>query len=110
MKPDHWKWNFTSDRKFTVKKLSTIIDDNTIALNNFEQETIRNNLVPKKLEVFVWLALKKRLSVRMELDKRGIDLHSVRCPICDDGLESMEHSLIFYSPIFGVLLRLRTQT
>ncbi|XP_071695310.1 uncharacterized protein [Rutidosis leptorrhynchoides] len=29
-----------------------------------------------------------------ELDKRGVDLHSLRCPLCDDGLESVEHSLL----------------
>ncbi|XP_071702815.1 uncharacterized protein [Rutidosis leptorrhynchoides] len=29
----------------------------------------------------------------MELDKRGIDLHSVRCPICDNDTESVDHSL-----------------
>ncbi|XP_071687221.1 uncharacterized protein [Rutidosis leptorrhynchoides] len=35
-----------------------------------------------------------RIPVRVELDKRGIDLHSVRCPVCDDDLESVDHSLI----------------
>ncbi|XP_071707958.1 uncharacterized protein [Rutidosis leptorrhynchoides] len=56
---------------------------------------MRNKLVPKKLEIFVWRVCKKRLPVKVELDKRGIDLHSVRCPLCDDGLETVEHSLIF---------------
>ncbi|XP_071700638.1 uncharacterized protein [Rutidosis leptorrhynchoides] len=36
-----------------------------------------------------------QLPVRVELDKRGVDLHSVRCPLCDDGLESVDHSFIF---------------
>ncbi|XP_071739750.1 uncharacterized protein [Rutidosis leptorrhynchoides] len=38
---------------------------------------------------------KKRLPVRIELDKRGIDLHSVCFPLCDDDLESMDHTLTF---------------
>ncbi|XP_071709258.1 uncharacterized protein [Rutidosis leptorrhynchoides] len=37
----------------------------------------------------------QRLPVRTKLDKRGIDLHSVRCPLCDDDIESSEHTLIF---------------
>ncbi|XP_071713532.1 uncharacterized protein [Rutidosis leptorrhynchoides] len=57
--------------------------------------TMRNYLVPKKVEVFVWGATQKRLPTRTELDKRGIDLHSIRCPICDDGLESVDHTLLF---------------
>ncbi|XP_071727743.1 uncharacterized protein [Rutidosis leptorrhynchoides] len=49
----------------------------------------------KKLEVFVWRAIKRRIPVRCELDKRGIDLHSSICPLYDDGLETVDHSLIF---------------
>ncbi|XP_071704877.1 uncharacterized protein [Rutidosis leptorrhynchoides] len=31
--------------------------------------------------------------IRIELDKRGVDLHSVRCPLCDNDPESVEHAL-----------------
>ncbi|XP_071712477.1 uncharacterized protein [Rutidosis leptorrhynchoides] len=56
--------------------------------------TIRNTLVPKKVELFVWRARKGRLPTLPELDKRRIDLNSVRCPICDGDIESLDHSLI----------------
>ncbi|XP_071688855.1 uncharacterized protein [Rutidosis leptorrhynchoides] len=62
---------------------------------NHSEETIWNSLVPKKIELFAWRAFQKRIPVRMELDKRGIDLHSVRCPLCDDDLETVDHVLIF---------------
>ncbi|XP_071739199.1 uncharacterized protein [Rutidosis leptorrhynchoides] len=55
--------------------------------------TQKNNLIPKKVGVFVWRAKRKRLPVLVELDKRGVDLNSVRCPLCDDTLESVEHTL-----------------
>ncbi|GJS57295.1 ribonuclease H-like domain-containing protein [Tanacetum coccineum] len=35
-----------------------------------------------KVNIFMWRALKGRLPVREELDKRGIDLDSVLCPSC----------------------------
>ncbi|XP_071729175.1 uncharacterized protein [Rutidosis leptorrhynchoides] len=35
------------------------------------------------------------MPVRVELDKRVIDLHSLLCPLCDDDIETVEHSLIF---------------
>ncbi|XP_071705241.1 uncharacterized protein [Rutidosis leptorrhynchoides] len=38
-------------------------------------------------------ARRRRIPVLEELVKRGIDLHTVRCPLCDGGVESVEHSL-----------------
>ncbi|XP_071694541.1 uncharacterized protein [Rutidosis leptorrhynchoides] len=78
---------------FTVKKLSSLLDKNILGNGN-TPITLRNNLVPKKVEIFVWRSMRGRLPVRLELDKRGIDLHSVRCPVCDDNLESVDHTLI----------------
>ncbi|XP_071713202.1 uncharacterized protein [Rutidosis leptorrhynchoides] len=92
---DKWSWTLASNGKFTVKRLSIIIEEQDVANTGPVQGTILNSLVPKKLEIFVWRVQKKRLPVRVELDKRGIDLHSVRCPMCDDSLKSVEHSIIF---------------
>ncbi|XP_071704165.1 uncharacterized protein [Rutidosis leptorrhynchoides] len=94
-KKDSWKWSLASNGLITVKKLSSIIDARILGIsNNNGEATCRNGLVPKKVELFVWHSLLNRLPVRLELDNRGIDLHSVRCPICDDGLESDDHSII----------------
>ncbi|XP_071714996.1 uncharacterized protein [Rutidosis leptorrhynchoides] len=35
-----------------------------------------------------------RLPVRVELDKRGIDMDSIRCHVCNDDIESVEHILL----------------
>ncbi|XP_071718792.1 uncharacterized protein [Rutidosis leptorrhynchoides] len=89
-----WEWSLANNEIFTVDGLSSLIDDKLLKVSSqSSHKTLRNNLVPKKLEIFVWRVLKKRFPVRVELDKRGIDLHSVRCPICDNDLESVEHSL-----------------
>ncbi|XP_071728580.1 uncharacterized protein [Rutidosis leptorrhynchoides] len=53
-----------------------------------------NPFVPKKVGIFIWRAKKNRLPVRVELDRKGIDLHSTRCPVCDDDIETLHHSLI----------------
>ncbi|XP_071699365.1 uncharacterized protein [Rutidosis leptorrhynchoides] len=104
-----WKWTLASNGLFTVKTLSKLIDSEVLdsgALST--QETLRNNLVPKKIEVFIWRVLKKRLPVRIELHKRAIDLHSIRCPVCDDGLESVDHALVdckFSSDVWSRVLK-----
>ncbi|XP_071689055.1 uncharacterized protein [Rutidosis leptorrhynchoides] len=101
-KPDSWRWSMSGNGIFMVKKLSFEIDLKTTGLTNGIFETMRNNYVPKKVEVFIWRAVKKRLPVLIELDKRGVNLNSVRCPICDDDLETVDHSLIFCKHVYDV--------
>ncbi|XP_071689069.1 uncharacterized protein [Rutidosis leptorrhynchoides] len=63
---------------------------------------LRNYLVPLKVELFIWRTRHKRLPTRVELDKCRIDLGTVRCPVCDNGLESVDHSIILCSFAFDV--------
>ncbi|XP_071727951.1 uncharacterized protein [Rutidosis leptorrhynchoides] len=65
------------------------------AVQTSRHATIRNNLVPLKIVIFIWRVLKRRIPVCTEIDKRGIDLDSVRCPLCDDDVESIDHALFF---------------
>ncbi|XP_071714500.1 uncharacterized protein [Rutidosis leptorrhynchoides] len=75
--------------------------------NSTYLETFKNNLVPKKVEVFVWRATKERLPVLSELDKRRIDLHSVICPLCDSNTESVSHSLLTCDKVRDVWEKVR---
>ncbi|XP_071740650.1 uncharacterized protein [Rutidosis leptorrhynchoides] len=98
-----WNWvrapsgRTESNNLFTVKDLSSLIDEKLLASIPFAPAVMQNRLVPKKVEIFVWRLVKKRLPVRVEFDKRGIDLHSVRCPLCDDDLKTIDHTFIFCS-------------
>ncbi|XP_071741318.1 uncharacterized protein [Rutidosis leptorrhynchoides] len=91
---EKWKWDLANDEVFTIKKLSSLIDKPILGNPIGSKKTLRNNLIPKKIEIFAWRTLKRRIPVRIELDKRGINLHSVRCPVCDDDLESVNHSIV----------------
>ncbi|XP_071708247.1 uncharacterized protein [Rutidosis leptorrhynchoides] len=92
-KKDCWSWNLNSKGIYTVKDCSVLVDKVILprAVNSIE--SLRNGLVSKKVEVFIWRARLGRIPVRFELDKRGIDLNSVRCPICDGDIETVEHIL-----------------
>ncbi|XP_071695798.1 uncharacterized protein [Rutidosis leptorrhynchoides] len=94
---DSCRWSLSSDGMFKVKILATEIGHKILPTSSPHQSTLRNSLVPEKFELFVWRALLRRLPVRSELEKRGIDLHSLLCPICDDVVEFVDHSLIFCS-------------
>ncbi|XP_071687593.1 uncharacterized protein [Rutidosis leptorrhynchoides] len=75
--------------------MSKMIDDRLLQSYVSASETMNNNLVPKSLGIFAWRIKKKRIPVRVKLDKRGLDLNTIRCPVCDDSLETVEHSMIF---------------
>ncbi|XP_071708947.1 uncharacterized protein [Rutidosis leptorrhynchoides] len=92
---DEWSWMMSSNGRFTAKKLQCLIEEIYLTDGRGGRETMRNSLVPKKVEIFIWRVLHKRIPVLIELDKRGVDLHSVRCPICDNDVETIKHSLIF---------------
>ncbi|XP_071688723.1 uncharacterized protein [Rutidosis leptorrhynchoides] len=91
---DSWRWNGSNNGLFTTKSPTSLIDSKTIRAGPNAKETLRNNVVPKKVEIFIWRARRERIPARVELDKRGVDLHSVRCPLCDDDIESVVHSLL----------------
>ncbi|XP_071713621.1 uncharacterized protein [Rutidosis leptorrhynchoides] len=92
-KEDCWSWNLNSKGIYMVKDCSVLVDKVILprAVNSIE--SLQNGLVLKKVEVFIWRARLGRVPVRFELDKRGIDLNNVRCPICDGDIETVEHIL-----------------
>ena len=91
---DRWKWTIHEDGVFTVKDLTKMVEERTLRIEIGGQETLWSKLVPKKVNIFVWRALKGRIPVREELDKRGIDLDTTLCPCCDSVVESCVHSLV----------------
>ncbi|XP_071728620.1 uncharacterized protein [Rutidosis leptorrhynchoides] len=57
-------------------------------------ETLRNKSLPQKINIFIWRAIKCKIRTRSELDKRGIDLNTLLCPLCDTEVEIVDHILI----------------
>ncbi|GJT07066.1 RNA-directed DNA polymerase, eukaryota, reverse transcriptase zinc-binding domain protein [Tanacetum coccineum] len=52
-----------------------------------------NQIIPKKVNIFVWRASRDRLPSRWNLSRRGIEVNSLNCPICDAGTETSFHTL-----------------
>ena len=91
---DRWEWRLDNNGEFTVRDLTALVEGKILRVENDTQETLWNKWLPKKVNIFVWRALKGRLPVREELDKRGIDLDSLLCPCCDSVVETCTHSLV----------------
>nr|GEX50533.1 RNA-directed DNA polymerase, eukaryota, reverse transcriptase zinc-binding domain protein [Tanacetum cinerariifolium] len=55
---DKWRWLLDEDGEFKVKMLTRLIEDKCLCLESDGQETTWNKLVPKKVNIFIWRALK----------------------------------------------------
>ncbi|XP_071688628.1 uncharacterized protein [Rutidosis leptorrhynchoides] len=93
VKADQWVWRLCGSDRFSTHSLSNLLMSKCYPTNSSNIVTQKNAFVPKKVGVFVWRARRERLPVLLELDKRGIDLHSILCPICGDIVESVENAL-----------------
>ncbi|GJV44463.1 reverse transcriptase domain, reverse transcriptase zinc-binding domain protein [Tanacetum coccineum] len=63
--PDSWRWSLHPSGQFSLSALRAIIDS-------------------KLLGAF-------RLPTRANIDKRGIDIHSILCPFCEEQIEDEDH-------------------
>ncbi|XP_071705065.1 uncharacterized protein [Rutidosis leptorrhynchoides] len=90
---DDWKWTLMPSGRFHTSDLTSLLNSRLLPSCSSTSETLINKMVPHKLGIFVWRARLQRLPVLMELDKRGVDLDSVRCPICNNDVETIEHTL-----------------
>ena len=91
---DTWTWSFGTPT-FTVKCTREQIDQCTLPNGGFK--TRWNRFLPKKINIFIWRVLRDRLPTRWNLSRKGIDMDSLSCPICDYGIETTNQS-------FSVLL------
>ncbi|GKB68686.1 RNA-directed DNA polymerase, eukaryota, reverse transcriptase zinc-binding domain protein [Tanacetum coccineum] len=50
-----------------------------------------NRAIPIKANVFLWRLALNKLPSRVNLEKKGIDVDSLLCPICNDDVETVNH-------------------
>ncbi|GJZ60497.1 probable L-type lectin-domain containing receptor kinase S.5 [Tanacetum coccineum] len=53
-----------------------------------------NRALPSKININTWRVSNRRLPTRINLDCRSVELDSVRCPMCDEDLETEDHIFV----------------
>lgn len=89
---DRWSWNLKGSGCFSVKSLRRLLDSNLLCQQG--RSTPWNKYVPSKVNILRWKAVKGRLPTSENLNKRGVDLHSLLCPVCDNIVETEDHMLV----------------
>nr|GEX32936.1 RNA-directed DNA polymerase, eukaryota, reverse transcriptase zinc-binding domain protein [Tanacetum cinerariifolium] len=89
---DSWEFTQGSMRIFSVNFMRKTISNTSV--DPTSQQTRWNKLLPSKVNILAWLIANKRLSTKDNLDKCGIDLDSVLCPMCNNDIKTESHILV----------------
>ncbi|GJS07785.1 RNA-directed DNA polymerase, eukaryota [Tanacetum coccineum] len=99
---DRWKWDLESSGDFSVASVRKIIDDKS--LSDVDSKTRWIKYVPIKVNVHTWKVKTDSLPTRFNVSRRGIDIDSIMCVICDNGVETSIH-LFFYCFMIRQIVR-----
>ncbi|GJZ27081.1 RNA-directed DNA polymerase, eukaryota, reverse transcriptase zinc-binding domain protein [Tanacetum coccineum] len=72
-------WGLSHDGSFTVGDTRKHIDD--VILPTLSMATIWCNILPRKVNIFIWRMRLDRLPHRLNLSRRGLDTQSIDCPV-----------------------------
>ncbi|XP_071695782.1 uncharacterized protein [Rutidosis leptorrhynchoides] len=93
-RPDSWKCSLDTSGIYTSAALSNLINKLKYGTNSRNLSLPQNKFVPQKIFIFSWRAVQQKIPVRSELDKKGIDLHTILCPLCEHQIETIDHALL----------------
>ncbi|GKC39288.1 RNA-directed DNA polymerase, eukaryota, partial [Tanacetum coccineum] len=88
---DKWVWDLNGDGEFRVKDVHTLLDETFLPKADIPTRWIKT--IPIKVNIFAWKASLVRLPTRYNLNRRGVEVSSLSCPICNSTHEDTDHLL-----------------
>ncbi|GJU64009.1 RNA-directed DNA polymerase, eukaryota, reverse transcriptase zinc-binding domain protein [Tanacetum coccineum] len=95
---DRYDFTLHHSNIYFVSVMRKYIDSRSLLTEGIK--TGWNKLVPIKINILAWI--NDRLPTRSNLDSRGIELHSLLCPICDDSIEYAQHLFLHCNLAYDV--------
>ena len=89
---DRWVWTLENSGEFSVASIRKVIDEKR--LSQVDTMTRWIKCVPIKVNVLAW-KVKIDAPTRLNISRRGIDIDTILCPVCECGVESSKH--LFFS-------------
>lgn len=78
---------------FTVGETRNHIDN--LVLPTMDIQTRWYKILRRKVNIFFWRLRLDRLPHRSNLSRRELDIPSIMCPVCSNGVESSEHPFFY---------------
>nr|GEV66720.1 RNA-directed DNA polymerase, eukaryota, reverse transcriptase zinc-binding domain protein [Tanacetum cinerariifolium] len=86
-KRDRWAWSLNGSGEFSVASIRRLFDD--IRLPDVSSQTRWIKAVPIKVNILTWKVRLNGLLSCVNISRRGIDIISILCPICERDVESI---------------------
>ncbi|GJS39005.1 RNA-directed DNA polymerase, eukaryota, partial [Tanacetum coccineum] len=86
---DRYVWTLDSDGVFSVASIRKEIDGNQFQDVSLPTRWVKS--VPIKVNIIAWKVKSNALPTRFNISRRGMDIDSIVCPICNAGVESTNH-------------------
>ena len=85
--------SLTGSGEFSVASIRKFVDDHL--LPDVSSKFCWRKIVPIKVNILAWKIKLDYLPTRFNLSRRGLDIHSILCPICENHTETSSH--IFFA-------------
>nr|GEV48044.1 RNA-directed DNA polymerase, eukaryota [Tanacetum cinerariifolium] len=99
---DRWSWDLNGSGEFSVASAPRYIDNNRLPDISSRIRCIKE--VPIKVNVHAWKVRINGLLTRWNISRRGIDIPSILCRLCETGVESSKH-LFFNCSVVRAIFR-----
>ncbi|GKB15844.1 RNA-directed DNA polymerase, eukaryota, reverse transcriptase zinc-binding domain protein [Tanacetum coccineum] len=93
---DRWRWSLEGCGEFTVASVRNLLDANSLPVVSSKTRWIK--VVPIKVNIHAWKVKLDILPTRLNISKRGMDIESILCPLCEKNVESSSH--IFFTCLY----------
>ncbi|GKC74488.1 RNA-directed DNA polymerase, eukaryota, reverse transcriptase zinc-binding domain protein [Tanacetum coccineum] len=88
---DRWKWSLENSGDFSVASVRKMLDDKMLPDVTTKTRWIKTMSPKKVLNVHAWKVKIDSLPTRFNISRRGMDIESITCSICDNEVESSSH-------------------
>ncbi|GJU21316.1 RNA-directed DNA polymerase, eukaryota, reverse transcriptase zinc-binding domain protein [Tanacetum coccineum] len=99
---DRWRWSLEGCGEFTVASVRNLLDANSLPVVSSKTRWIK--VVPIKVNIHAWKVKLDILPTRLNISKRGMNIESILCPLCEKNVESSSH-IFFTCPISREIFR-----
>ncbi|GJX76497.1 RNA-directed DNA polymerase, eukaryota [Tanacetum coccineum] len=86
---DRWIWDLNGEGTFRVQDARNLLDEFFLSKDPGSTRWVKS--VPIKVNVFAWKLHLDRLSTRMNLARKGVQISSMMCPLCNNVKEDSSH-------------------
>ncbi|GKC59822.1 RNA-directed DNA polymerase, eukaryota [Tanacetum coccineum] len=97
---DRWTWLISGDGEFSVSSVRNFIDDRILETAGSKTQWCK--YVPIKVNILSWRVKLNNLPTRLNLSRRGLELHSILCPSCNLAVKSTDHLFFICSMMKGL--------